>query len=569
MSYRVLSSVLACLAAITTACVPGAQGPGREDRAAAGSSGPKVLRVGLTEPPLEGGIAFGGAGTGRSELIYTVHAALTVYDDRGELQPWIAAHLPTVENGDWQVLPDGRMELTWRLRPNVLWHDGTPLAAEDFALGYRIARDQEMFATGSRTLRMIDEMAAPDPQTLIVRWRDIYIFGNAMGLNTLIPLPRHILGAPYEAGNKQAVANSLFWTSEWVGLGPYRVSQWMDGSLIDTVAFDQYFLGRPKIDRITIRYIFDVNALVLNLIAGDIDVAPVGPFKEEEGYSLRTQWESRGAGTVMINRTDLRTGRLSWRYPGVPWVQDVRVRQALLHMLDRQTMVDTLRHGLSEVADIALPKEDAAYQLAHQRDLPSYPYDLGRAHRLLAESGLARGPDGVYRTQGGEPFSMEVGATSDTQTGVQEALSIVDQWKTAGLDVSPLLISDTDLNKQEIRSKVRGIYMGPGSLGYGTYQNFITREITSEATRWTGANRGAYSNPAYDQLVDRVYGTIRSSERAQAAADLARMALEQLPFLPLYYVNDVAAFRKGMTGLTPISSSRPVNAWNVHLWDIE
>jgi peptide/nickel transport system substrate-binding protein len=402
----------------------------------------------------------------------------------------------------------------------------------------------------------------------VVRWREIFIFANSMGLNTLIPLPRHLLGALYDAGNKQAFANSLFWTSEWIGLGPYRVSDWMDGSFVEATAFDQYFLGRPKIDRITIRYIFDVNALVLNLIAGDIDVAPVGPFKEEEGYSLKTQWESKGAGTVMLNRTDLRTGRLSWRYPDAPWVQDMRVRHALLHMLDRQTMVETLRHGLSEVADIALSKDDPAYQLAYQRGLPSYPYDVPRAARLLSEFGLTRAADGVYRTASGEPFAIEVGATNDTQTGIQEALSIVDQWKAAGLAAAPLLIGDTDPNKQEIRSKVRGIYMGPGSLGYGTYQNFVAREITSEATRWTGNNRGAYNNSSYDQLMDRVYGTIRASERDQVAAELAKFSLEQLPFLPLYYVNDVAAVRKGVTGITAITSSQPVNAWNIHLWDL-
>ena len=65
-------------------------------------------------------------------------------------------------------------------------------------------------------------------------------------------LPRHILEQPYLQGNFEAFANHPFWTDEYVGLGPYRLDHWERGQEIGAIAFDQFVLGRPKIDRLRI-----------------------------------------------------------------------------------------------------------------------------------------------------------------------------------------------------------------------------------------------------------------------------------------------------------------------------
>src|SRR5439155_5836898 len=234
-----------------------------------------------------------------------------------------------------------------------------------------------------------------------------YILANASGPSDLSPLPHHLLGALYEAGDKQAFSNLPYWTQEFVGLGPYRIREWIPGSHITALAGDDYFLGRPKIDEIVFRYFTDVPPLVAAALAGEIDVIPVGALKAEEAVTLKRAWESSGAGTVVISLNGLRVLYFQYRDPNAPWVRDARVRRALVHMQDRQTLVETLKGGLTTVGDTLPAPDDPLYRLVEQRGLARYPYDSRRADALMAEAGWSRGPGGAYQNATGQPFTIE------------------------------------------------------------------------------------------------------------------------------------------------------------------
>ena len=66
------------------------------------------------------------------------------YDAQGNLLPWVAAKVPSIADGDWKVLPDGGMEVTWKLKPNIKWHDGTPFSAEDLAFSFGVYKDAQL-----------------------------------------------------------------------------------------------------------------------------------------------------------------------------------------------------------------------------------------------------------------------------------------------------------------------------------------------------------------------------------------------------------------------------------------
>ncbi len=566
-----LTSGLATLISVgvlLVGCAPGAPGARGEQQASGTSPGPKVLRLGIAADaePTEGGI-YGARSAGGFEPIYLLHAGLTVYNTEAalQLQPWLAERVPTIENGEWQMLPDGRMELTWKLRSDVRWHDGTPLAAEDLVLGFRVALE-DPFGRGTRVLRLVEEVSAPDPQTLVMRWKSVYIFANAMGLDTaLLPLPRHRFAALWDAGDKQAFAASPYLSDEWIGLGPYRLREWLRASHIDTVAYDDYFLGKPKIDRAIIRYFGDTNALVVTFMAGDLDLLPVGSMKEGEAHVLKTQWADAGAGSVIVSEAKLRQGMWQLRDPSALWARDVRVRQALVNLIDRQTIAETVQHGLSSVDDIALLRGDPAYRLAQQRGLPKLNFDVSQAHRLLAEAGLNRGVDGLYRSEAGAPFAIQLSTTGDIQTNIQEMLAISNVWKTAGLEPDGVIIPGT-ANKDEVRTRLQGVNLTSSDLSYRAFEAYLTSEISSEATRWRGQNIAGYSNPAYDQQVTRLFTTVNSTERDGIAADLVKLSLDQVLYIPLTYSSDVSAVRKEVRGVTGVQRPQPVTAWNAHLW---
>src|SRR5207248_9897686 len=128
---------------LTAACAPGGPRPVQpEGQSSAPAGTQKTLRIGITADaePKEGGIPYSSA-AGGFEPAYLLHAGLSVYDEQGAVQPRLAERVPTLENGDWAVTPDGRMELTWKLRPDAKWHDGTPLTGTDAAFGYRVSMD--------------------------------------------------------------------------------------------------------------------------------------------------------------------------------------------------------------------------------------------------------------------------------------------------------------------------------------------------------------------------------------------------------------------------------------------
>ena len=110
-----------------------------------------------------------------------------------------------------------------------------------------------------------------------------------------------LVGDLYQpTGDKSAFVNSPYWTTQFVGLGPYRLGQWEQGSFTEGLAFDGYFLGRPKIDRVVIRYISDPNVTVTALLSGQIDLASYGSSLTYENLTpVRAAWESTNGGSII------------------------------------------------------------------------------------------------------------------------------------------------------------------------------------------------------------------------------------------------------------------------------
>jgi peptide/nickel transport system substrate-binding protein len=389
-----------------------------------------------------------------------------------------------------------------------------------------------------------------------------------MGIETgLIPYPQHKLGALWEAGDKQAFANSPFLADEYVGLGPYKLREWLRGSYIEANAFEDYFEGKPKIDRLSIRWFGDTNTLVVAFMAGDLDIIPVGSMKEGEADTLKRQYEMAGNGRVIVSNAKLRQGMWQLRDPNAAWARDARIRQGLVQLIDRPSIAENVQYGLSHVDDIALQRSDPAYAIAKQKGLPRLDFDPTQAHRLFGEAGLTRGPDGTYRTQAGTPFSMQVSTTGDINTNIQEMLAISNQWKTNGFEPVDVIIPGT-ANKDEVRNTLQGVNMTSSDLAYRSFEAFTTNTIATEAGRWRGDNISGYSNPAYDQNYTRLLATINSAERDQIAADMVKTLLDQVLYIPITYSSDVASVSKVVQGVTGVLRPQPVTAWNIAAWSM-
>ncbi len=529
--------------------------------------GPKKLIIGQGPgaEPTDGGVALGGGG-GNQYMQFIVNAGLTVYDDSATVQPRIAERVPSIENGDWQTFPDGRMEVTWKFRPDARWQDGMPLTADDLLLAFKVQTDPELFDRGTAVLGQIAEMSAPDSRTLVMHWKRLYVFANEMGLSTLVPLPAHLLGPLFDRGDKPAFASSTYLNDDWVGLGPYRLKEWVRGSFMSLTAYDDYSLGKPKIDELVIQFVGDTNTLLVRMLSGDVDMVPVGPFKLGEAATLKDQFVSKGKGEIILSSVRLRVGRWQLRDTSLAWVPNPSVRQALIKLIDRRGMLDELYGGMGAIQDILLDRKDPAYTITLEKGVVDLSYDASEAHRLLAAAGLARGSDGTYRTQSGAPFAIELAAQTDIATNVREVQIVQDFWKGAGLQVELILIAGT-VRWQEVGAQLKGVYIGGANPGYSAYSSLTTSQI-SGPPRWSGGNMGGYSNPAADQLYTRITAELNRSQRSELIAQMAKITLDDVSYLPLRTNDDLTVRRKGITGILPVLPDQRAEFWNMHAWDL-
>ncbi len=498
---------------------------------------------------------------GVNELELLVHAGLTIENDAGDRLPQLAETVPSIENGLWKVLPDGRMETTWKIRAGTSWHDGTPLTADDMAFTAAVGQDKDLAIFTHPGFDAVESARAVDPRTILVTWKRPFFGADLMFTsadNFGMPLPRHLLEKPY-LEDKAGFGDLLYWTSDFVGAGPFKVGDYVIGSRMTLQANESYPLGRPKIDEIEVRFIPDLNTLVANLLAGEIDVTIGRALSAENAFQLRDRWTD---GTVLTQPGDSWTALYPQHVNPTPAaIADARFRRALMYGLNRQELVDELQHGLTVVAHSMISPNRSEYRDIEQ-SIVRYEYDPRRTAQVLDELGFARGPDGTYRDGAGQRLSIEVRSTGGDDFRDKELLSITDQWQRAGIGTEPVFIPRQRANDREYRVTRPAFEVVSQGTTASDLENIHTRTVPSAETRWVGANRGRYSNTEFDSYIDRFFVTVPRAERMSVLEQIIRHMTDQLVVMGLYFTPDA-------TGVSNRLRNVPASApWNAHEWEL-
>ncbi|MBM2843999.1 MAG: hypothetical protein HW404_1836 [Anaerolineales bacterium] len=493
-----------------------------------------------------------------------IHPGLSVKDSAGANRPVLAESMPSLENGLWKLFPDGRMETIWRIREGAQWHDGVPFTADDLRFSLQVGRDPEMAAFNSVVYAEIDEVTAPDARTLTVTWKQpssgadlLYSAGPA-----LRPLPRHRLEQAYRE-DKASFLDLPYWTQDFVGTGPYRVREWTLGLGVRLEANHEFVLGRPKIDEIEVRYIPDANTMSANLLASTVDVsAQVGSI--DTGLQLREQWRD---GAVVFN-----LGSGLWNFmvpqfidPRPAIVGDLRFRRALVHGIDRQEMVDTLRAGMSPVPHSTLEPNRADYREI-EASIRSYTYDPRRAAELLQEIGSTRGPDGAYRDAAGQRLEVEVRTTGGDE-GFKAGVAIADYWQRLGVGATAVPVPQQRAQDLEYVATFPAFFVRNGSvLSPRVYHSSATL-LPSNDFRGAPGNWSRYMNPELDALIDTYLRTIPIPERIQVLGQIARHMADQVTIIGLAYPTAPGAISKRLLNVSTQWSGQQIT-WNAHEWEL-
>ena len=511
--------------------------------------------------------AIGPTNPDRTTRIF--NANLTLEDARGNMRPYLAEALPQLNTESWQVYPDGRMETTWRLRPGLTWHDGQPLTAEDFVFAFQVYKAPELRAYfGPRPQSIIDQVVAVDPRTIRISWRSSLLhLGEGLG-----PLPRAHLTesfAAFEAdpvGQRDAFMGQHYWTVDYVGAGPFRLTNWEPASHLEGEAFEGHALGKPKIERIVIRLINNENTVLANMLAGEMHLTLAQGLQFDQAMVLRTQAgfnDVEKKGSLIFIPASLNMGLFQHRpeYLQTPGFADLRVRKAIAHAIDREAIDERLFEGYAPTA-ISFVYPDSPYYGEVNRVITRHPYDPRRTEQLMGEAGYTKDREGFFAGQGGQRFQPALWHSAEQLNRTAGAI-VLDSWKGAGIEGQPYVMPSVLLRDPESRSTFPGFLInGIGGAETSALASLTSDQISSPANRWNGQNRSAWSNPDFDLLAERYYSTLDRAEQIHAFVQVMKLHSEQIPHYPLHYNLQVVSHVAALKG--PEKSTVP---FNIHEWE--
>jgi peptide/nickel transport system substrate-binding protein len=488
------------------------------------------------------------------EIQDVLYAYMIRYNDRGQTFPQLVEKLPTIRNGDWQILPGKKMRVTYRFKRGYTWHDGRPVTALDASWTYLMLRNPRSPTLSRFELRKIDHMLVPnpnDPYTLVVQWNEAYPFAN-LGHQVL---PKHVLEAEYLRDPSRLKAHRQ--ASAPVGNGPYRFVEWVRGSHMTLEAYDRFPEGRPRIKRLVFRFILDSTVLQANVIAGQIDVtATTNNFSLDQMVEI----ERRNPQIAAHYTQGLIWERLNLNLDD-EFLRDKRVRQALAHGINREEITARLFQGKQPVAHTWLPPAHPA----HHPNVRKYAYDPGRARQLLQEAGFTPGPDGILRSPAGKRLELTIISTAGNAVREQVEQIMQAQLREVGIDLRINNVPASVLIGQIIRRRTYQITMYANFFGPTTLGSFFhSSQIPSEANNFEGGNHMGWRNAENDRLLDQIAEELDETRRIRLLRRQQELVAEDLPVIPLYFRLYLTTAKKALRNVKPGGFSGIT--WNAPEW---
>lgn len=468
-------------------------------------------------------------------------------DLKHEQVPWLATVVPTQRNGG--ISADG-MTITYHLNPKAMWSDGQPVTSADVKFTFDAIMNPNNNVVSRHGWDQIASVDTPDAHTVVVHLKKPFppiideFFGESDAPYGI--LPKHVL-ASYKN------LNQIPFNSEPnVTCGPYIFAEWVRGDHISLTANTKYYLGAPKIARITVKIIPDANTMNAQLQTGEV----------QAGIELTGPSYHNLAG-------DARVARLAVDAPDYDDVvfntehaplDDRNVRVALAYATDRETIMRN-----NEFGDASLGVGDLSpFYWAYDPTIKAQPFDPAKARAILQADGWIPGPDGIRRKNGQRLSLLFVyGQGSDIARNV--IVEIQQMWKNVGVAIEPKSYSYAQLYAAP---SAGGIFQS-GKFDVGFYA-WISGADPDDSSQWLsdqaaphGNNVARYRSPAMDAAQALALSTYDRATRKRAYAKIQQLLVDDVPAIFLFYPKQRYAFAPTLQNFHPNGISE---GWNANTW---
>ncbi|MCC6927972.1 MAG: peptide ABC transporter substrate-binding protein [Gemmatimonadaceae bacterium] len=470
---------------------------------------------------------------------------LVTTDEKMNVVPLLATEVPTPENGGVVMRPDGGMDVTWKLRPGVTWHDGVPFTSSDVKFTVDAINSPDYNPESTDGFDRITSVDTPDSLTAIVHYKEPYAPYEIQFVRGA--LPRHVLEG-------KDIDNATEYNRNPLGTGPYRVTEWKTGEYILLDKVEHYWRGAeyPKIKRILFKFIPNTTTRINQLKSGEAHVAALVPWdkyrelKDVPGLTIH-QMMGNSYEHITLNERSVEAFR------------DVRVRRALIHAIDRELLTQTVLDGLAPVIDGAIQPLSWAYTDSVRK----YPFDVTTAKALLDDAGWKDSNGDGIRDNGGKPLAF----TLMTQAGfaIREniAQAVQRQLKDVGVDVKIQLVDGTSISSLWFEGKFDAML----HWWHMPSDPEITLFFASDRTPPAGRNINYIADDSLDTLLYASDRTVAQGPRRALLVAAQQRLAELAPEIPLYNVTRLDAVPAGLRNF----KGNPTNTgifWNVWEWEM-
>lgn len=427
----------------------------------------------------------------------------------------------------WNISEDN-LTITFKLRKNVMWHDGKPFTARDVMYTYKTIIDPKTPTAYSGDFKLVKEAEIIDDYTFRVKYNKPFA-PALMSWGTSI-LPAHLLEG------RDITTSSL--TRRPIGTGPYIFKEWIAGDRIILSANDNYFKGRPYIDRYVMRIIPDSATMFLELKQYGIDMMGLTPLQ----FVRQTAYPKFEKEFNKFNYLSF-----SYIYLGYnlkhKFFQDRKVRQAISYAINKQEIIEgiLLNQGIEATGPF---KPD---MWSYNGNVRKYEYNVEKALSLLEEAGFKKG-DGGLLEKDGVPFEFVV---------------LVNQGNTVRIQCAELI--QKRLSEIGIRMKIRVIEWASFINEFIDKKNFEAVLLGWTIPRdpdifdiWHSSKQGikelnfiSFENKEVDELLIKARHTLDMEKRQKYYFRIQEILAEEQPYTFLFIPYANIAVHRRFKGVEP------------------
>ena len=525
MQYGAASLSTVLLAACSPAGAPAPSGDAGAAPAAGGPTKGGTLRLMGHQEVAGMGPDDQGASV-QETVVRAIHDSVVMLDEQEIVQGVLAESYEVAEDG---------LTYTFHLVQGVKFHDGKDFTSADVKYTYDYYRNPDNAAAIVGEFAGVDSVETPDDATVVVKMSSV----NAASLVLWAATP--IAHSEYHA----QVGEDAYRTNP-IGTGPFKLVNWIPAEVTELEAYEDYFRGAPNIAAIRQEVVPDPAVRSLAIESGDSDSA-LWPLLVED--SLRLAQEPDKYTVIKTSTAGVKHFPLNNK---LPQLSDKRVRQAMLHALDRQRIIDELWNGAAVIAHTNLGPKNIFYSTNDDPATKHYDYDVAAANALLDEAGWVMGAEGVREKDG---TKLSFTCTTITGDTARRPIAELAQQMLAEVGV------DMQLQEAPVSAILQGMRNGTmeSSLFNWTYGS-VDPDPSATLRSDGGSNWNSYENPHMDELIDQGLLLVDPAQRKPIYDEIQQIVAEDVPMLYLQWDDWYNVFSSRVKGLP----EAPTDAFSIY-----